>query len=408
MGGGERRPSEGEATVTTISGHAEEGWGRVADAFRANFEEQDELGAACTVYRDGRPVVDLWGGVADARSGRPWDEQTVTCVFSTTKGVTAILAHMLVERGLLDLDAPATTYWPELGAEGKDSILVRWLLSHQAGLPYVDEALTLEELCSWEPVVHALERQKPAWEPGTQHAYHALTYGWLVGEVIRRITGKTPGRFFAEEVARPLGLRAWIGLPDEERPNVAHLEPAPKLPEPLQSVLDQFLGPDSLFARSVEFGGALPVDLVTPEGGFNDPVLWAGELPAGNMLSDARSLARTYAATVTDVDGVRLLHPDTVAAATVVQTAESRPFGLPPGFEEFGIQKSLGFDPPNPISPMLGPTSFGHGGAGGSLAFADPEHGVGFAYVMNQMKTEIPGPPRNRFLVDAVKECLGG
>lgn len=393
--------------MTSIEGHADEGWGRVADAFRANFDERGELGASCCVYVDGRPVVDLWAGTADAATGRPWDEETVAIVFSTTKGITAICAHMLAERNLLDLDAPVVRYWPEFGAEGKDAVLVRWLLSHQAGLPWVDEQLTLEETGAWDPIVRALEQQKPAWEPGAQHAYHALTYGWLVGEVIRRITGKTPGRYFADEVAGPLGLRAWIGLPADEEPHVARIEPAPPLPPDVQAVLDMFTGPDSVFGRSVLFSG-IPIELVTPDGGFNARVVRAAEWPAGNMVADARSLARTYAATVSDVDGTRLLQPATVARASEVQTTTSTPYGVPAGFEQLAIQKSLGFDVPNPIVPMLGPASFGHGGAGGSLAFADPDHRVGFAYVMNQMLNEIPGPARATFLTDAVKECLGG
>ena len=194
-------------------GFAASGWEAVAAAFADNFELHGELGAACCVYLDGRPVVDLWGGTADRRSGRPWDEDTVAVVFSTTKGATAICAHMLAERGELDLDAPVARYWPEFAAEGKGDLRVRWLLSHQAGLPVVDTPLSLEDACAWEPVIRALERQRPVWQPGTQQSYHAVTYGFLVGEVVRRATGRTLGRFFADEVATPLGLSAWIGLP---------------------------------------------------------------------------------------------------------------------------------------------------------------------------------------------------
>jgi CubicO group peptidase (beta-lactamase class C family) len=270
----------------------------------------------------------------------------------------------------------------------------------------VDEALTLDELCRWDPVVRALEQQPPAWEPGTHHAYHTLTYGWLVGEVLRRITSETPGTFFADDIAGPLGLRAWMGLPAAEQPNVAHVEPAPRLDGPIQEVIDGFVGPGTMAARTIEFGGALPLGLVTPDGGFNDPRVWAAEMPAGNLISDARSLARTYAATIGEVDGVRLLQPDTIAAATTVQTTSSAPFGIPPGLEDYDIVKSLGFDTPTAMNPMLGPSSFGHGGAGGSLSFADPDRGIAFSYVMNQMLTEIPGPPRAALLVDALRTSL--
>ena len=208
--------------ATPVQGHVEEGWGKVADAFRANFEgNPGEVGAACCVYADGRPVVDLWGGLADREANRPWNKDTIVAVASTTKGATAICAHLLVQRGELDLDAPVVKYWPEFGAAGKEQIPVRWLLSHQVGLPVIDGPLTFEEACAWDPVIRALEAQKPEWEPGTEHVYHSMTFGFLVGEIVRRITGKSLGTFFADEVAAPLGLSAWIGLPEEQEGRVA-------------------------------------------------------------------------------------------------------------------------------------------------------------------------------------------
>jgi CubicO group peptidase (beta-lactamase class C family) len=209
-------------TTVDVQGRVDEGWGAVADAFRANFERRFELGAACCVYADGRPVVDLWGGA--------WDRDTLALVFSTTKGVTALCAHMLVERGALDVDAPVAAYWPEFASAGKDGVPVRWLLSHQAGLPFVDAALTLDDACAWEPVIRALEAQRPLWEPGTRHAYHPVTYGFLVGEVIRRAAGMTIGQFLSEEIVRPLALDAWIGLPEEAEHRVARLELMPRPP----------------------------------------------------------------------------------------------------------------------------------------------------------------------------------
>ncbi|HKD20491.1 MAG TPA: serine hydrolase domain-containing protein, partial [Rhizomicrobium sp.] len=206
--------------MTNINGVVEDGWGLVADILRTNLKEGRDLGAACCVYVDGRVVVDIWGGLADKESSRPWDRDTIVAVASTTKGATAICAHLLAQRGALDLDAPVVKYWPEFGAAGKEDVKVRWLLSHQAGLPIVDVPLTFEDACAWKPVIRALEAQKPLWKPGTEHLYHAMTYGYLVGEVVRRITGKTLGRFFAEEVAGPLGLSAWIGLPEEMEPRV--------------------------------------------------------------------------------------------------------------------------------------------------------------------------------------------
>jgi CubicO group peptidase (beta-lactamase class C family) len=231
---------------TPVQGHVEEGWGKVADAFRANFEANPgEVGAACCVYVGGRPVVDLWGGLADREANRPWNEDTIALVASTTKGATAICAHLLAQRGELDLDAPVVQYWPEFGANGKEQIPVRWLLSHQAGLPVIDTPLTFEDACAWHPVIRALEAQEPLWQPGTEHLYHAETFGFLVGEVVRRITGKSLGTFFADEVAAPLGLSAWIGLPAEEEQRVTRITYAPFAVEELTAGLIEATGLDA-------------------------------------------------------------------------------------------------------------------------------------------------------------------
>ena len=413
--------------MTEVQGTTTSGWEAVAEAFAGNFERHGELGAACCVYVDGEPVVDLWGGTADRRTGQPWNEDTVAVVFSTTKGATAICAHMLVERGELDLDAPVAEYWPEFAAAGKDEVRVRWLLSHQAGLPIVDESLTLDEACAWEPMIRALERQAPLWEPGTEQSYHAVTYGFLVGEVVRRITGRTLGRFFADEIAAPLGLSAWIGLPEEVELRVAHLDlDAADLD--LDELLDEMLAgipdsivvpagareglkalwtdPDSIDARATTLGNVFPDGLVTEEGGHNARILRASEHPASGMVSDARSLARMYAATVGEVDGVRLLDPSTVEQMCVVQDAP--PYGAPPELatfiaEAFPASLSLGFVRPNRLQPLLGPWSFGHPGYGGSIAFADPDHAVGFGYVMNRISS---GGATSRNLIDAVAGCL--
>jgi CubicO group peptidase (beta-lactamase class C family) len=405
-----------------VHGHVEDGWGKVADAFRANFEgNPGEVGAACSVYVGGRPVVDLWGGLADKEANRPWNEDTISQVASTTKGATAICAHMLAQRGELDLDAPVVEYWPEFGEAGKDQIPVRWLLSHQAGLPIVDGPLTFEEACAWDPVIRALEAQKPLWQPGTEHVYHSITFGYLVGEIVRRISGKTLGTFFADEVAGPLGLNAWIGLPEEQEEKVARIEYANPftLEEMLAGMIETtgldadtvtawvnaVWGPDSVQARAGELGGALD----HTSGYFTSRAWRAAEFPGANMLSDARSLARMYAATVSDVDGVRLLDPSTVATATVVQTDKTRMHGLPPGLNipaDRSFNMSLGFWRACPPMPLTGPGAFGHPGSGGSVAFADPDAGVGFGYVTNLWSFRI-GEPRAQNLANAVVACLG-
>ncbi|TCC51259.1 class A beta-lactamase-related serine hydrolase [Kribbella capetownensis] len=405
-----------------VHGHVEDGWGKVADQFRANFEgNPGEVGAACCVYVGGRPVVDLWGGLADSETKRPWREDTIAIVASTTKGATAICAHLLAQRGELDLDAPVVDYWPEFGAGGKDQIPVRLLLSHQSGLPVVDGPLTLEQAYAWDPVIRAIEAQKPEWEPGTEHVYHSITYGYLVGELVRRVSGKSLGTFFADEVAGPLGLNAWIGLPEEQEEKVARIEyAAPLSLEEMTAGMIETTGLDadtvtrwiqavwgegSIQARAGSLGGAFDVTSdLNAERAYR-----AAEIPAGNMLTDARSLARMYAATVSDVDGVRLLDPATVERATEIQTDKTRMHGLPADLDlpaDRSFNMSLGFWRACPPLPMAGPKSFGHPGSGGSVAFGEPDAGVGFGYVMNRWSFRT-GEPRASSLAAAVRSCLG-
>ena len=407
---------------TLVRGHVEDGWGKVADAFRANFEgNPGEVGAACCVYVGGRPVVDLWGGLADREANLPWDKDTIVAVASTTKGATAICAHLLVQRGELDLDAPVVQYWPEFGAAGKEQIKVRWLLSHQAGLPIVDGPLTFEEACAWHPVIRAIEAQKPEWEPGTEHSYHAVTFGFLIGEIVRRITGKSLGTFFADEVAAPLGLSAWIGLPKEQEERVAQVEYAAPFSleemiagmsenlgldrETVIAWVNSMWGSDSVQTRAGLLGGAM-----NPASGYINTRAWrAAEFPCCNMFTDARSLARMYAATVSEVDGVRLLDPATVERMSVVQTDKTRMYGLPPGLSlpaDRSFYMSLGFWRACPPMPWVGSGSFGHPGSGGSVAFGDPDSGVGFSYVTNLWSFRV-GEPRASNLAAAVVACLG-
>ncbi|AGC48056.1 D-aminopeptidase [Myxococcus stipitatus DSM 14675] len=406
---------------TAVQGHVEDGWGKVADVFRANLTGvPGEVGAACCVYKDGRPVVDLWGGLANREANRPWSKDTIALVASTTKGATAICAHLLAQRGELDLDAPVARYWPEFGAAGKEDIPVRWLLSHQAGLPVVDGPLSFDDACAWHPVIRALEAQKPEWQPGTEHVYHSMTYGFLVGELVRRITGKSLGTFFAEEVVAPLGLSAWIGLPEKHEERVARIEYA--APFTLEEMtagmiettgldrdtviawMNAVWGPSSVQARASLLGGAFD----HTSGYMNTRAFRAAEFPFGNMFSDAHSLARMYAATVSEVDGVRLLNQATVEKMTRVQTDKTRMHGLPPGLDvpaNRSFYMSLGFWRACPPMPFVGPGSFGHPGSGGSVAFADPDEGVGFGYVTNLWSFRI-GEPRASNLAAAVVSCL--
>ena len=383
-----------------IDGQVDKGFEAVKDAFAANFEKHEEVGAGFCLYVNGRKVVDIWGGTADVATSSPYTEDSLQVVFSTTKGATAVCAHTLVERGDLDLDAPVKDYWPEFAAAGKDTIPVRMLLNHQAGLPAIRKDVTLDDVVAWDPIVEALAEQEPYWEPGTAHGYHALTYGYLVGEVIKRITGQSPGSFFAKEVAEPLGLEFWIGLPEEYESRVAPLiqmPPAaedPSLPEQVREMMKAFTDPSTLTGRALN-------NPKLPEDGFNLRAVHAAEMPAANGITNARSLARMYAATIGEVDGVRLLKPETVERARQIESdGPDRVLFLPSRF-------GLGFMLDGGFTPLTGPGSYGHAGAGGSLGFAHPELGIGYGYVMNKMQGNLAGDPRTLGLIDAVKASLG-
>ncbi|MFE3859092.1 serine hydrolase domain-containing protein [Streptomyces goshikiensis] len=369
--------------MTTIDGEVAPGFEPVREAFLANFTQHGDIGAAVCVYQHGQPVVDLCGGVADPETGRPWTRDTLQLVYSATKGATATAAHMLAERGMLDIDAPVARYWPEFAANGKADIPVRWLLSHQAGLVALDHPLPLAEALRWEPMVAALAAQRIQWTPGTAHGYHGRTWGWLVGEVIRRAAGRSTGRFFAEEIARPLGLDFFIGLPEGERDRVSRMAyrppavdltavPAESVPEGLREQVAAWRDPNSLSNRAFAVTNPAAID-------FDSPEVQAAELPSSNGIGTARALARMYAALIGEVDGVRLLAPETLASATKEQASGKDQVMLLPS--RFGT----GYMLPTEGNAMTGPQAFGHTGRGGSLAFADPQQGIGFGYVMNNI-----------------------
>ena len=386
-----------------IHAEAEPGYGGVVDVFEANFRERGDVGAACAVYVNGRKVVDAWGGIADKRSGRPWAEDTAAVIFSCSKGVLAICAYVLVQDGRLDLDAPVSRYWPEFAQHGKKAITVRWLLSHRAGLPVLDRDLTRAEVLAWEPVIRAIEAQPPLWAPGTAHSYHALTYGWLIGEVIRRITGNRPGVFFRMTLGDPLGLSTWIGLPSSARESVAWMEPPlPDEDTPTVRALAQHLA-EPIPTRNLDMGGAFGFPVENGTVAFNDPQIQAAEVPAANGISTARSLACLYAGCVSEMEGPRILSRKSIDDAIRVQSSGQQRFGPPDSGHRWGTGFML--DSP-PARPLLGSRSFGHDGAGGQLAFAADEYGVGFAYLSNQMGGLLDA--RATELTTALKDCLVG
>jgi CubicO group peptidase (beta-lactamase class C family) len=387
-----------DAAAPTVRGSVEPGFEAVRDAFTRNFEKGREVGAAFCVHVDGRKVVDLCGGTFDEEGTRPYDDQTLQLVFSSTKGATAACANLLAQRGLLDLDAPVASYWPEFARAGKEGLAVRFLLSHQAGLPAVDATLTREQVWAWNPVTEALAAQEPFWEPGTAHGYHAVSYGYLVGEVVRRVSGRSLGTFFAEEVAGPLGLEFHIGLPAELEPRVS-----PVVSAAIGGDASDPAYASTLLARALNLGGA-----VHGRNWMNQRGWHAAEVPAANGITNAVSLSRMYAGLIGPLEGGPtrpLLTPDQLELARTPLTS-----GPDLVFASAGLpleQKiGLGFWRSGPAALFGGAGSFGHGGAGGSYGFADPEHGLAVGYVMNKMSRDLVDSRPHR-LIPAVYEAVG-
>jgi CubicO group peptidase (beta-lactamase class C family) len=386
-------------TATEIHGICKPGYERVREAFARNFEEHGEVGAALTLVVDGETVVDLWGGYADGARTRPWQEDTIANTFSTTKGITTTCALRLIEEGKLELDRPVAEYWPEFAQQGKAEIPVRWLLNHSAGLPAVDNIIPLEQSYAWEPLVDALAAQKPWWEPGSRYGYHAVTFGSLVGEVIRRVSGVSVGTYWREEFAGPLGLDFHIGFGAEHDERCAEMIPS-GLPQfgadhPLTKAM---LDPTSMTFKAFVIS-LLPV--VRPD--YMNSREWrAAEVPAANGHGSARALAALYGALAKDgrLNGKQVLKPETIEMATEEQSyGECAVLFFP---LRFGIGYMLDI-PEFQISPAG--SLFGHAGMGGSFGYADPQAKFGVGYVMNRM--EIPDPanredPRWRGMFDAI------
>ena len=362
-----------------IHGFCDEGFGAVRDAFAANFDRGEELGAAAAVTHRGRPVVDLWAGDAD-QHGRPWATDTIVNVYSTTKTMTFICVLMLVDQGLVDLAAPVAEYWPEFAAHGKADIRVAQVMSHTAGLSGFDPPVTPDDLYDWDAICRHLAAQTPWWTPGDGSGYHLVTQGYLLGEVVRRVSGRSLGTYFAEEVAGPLEADFHIGLPASEDDRVADLVP----PDLAALAAQADSARDSIAARSVL---SCPLDGTEPR-----TRAWrAAEIPAAGGIGNARSVARIHSALACGgaVDGIRLLQPDTVERVLEEQSnTTDRVLGMP---MRFGLGFGLMSDT-IPLSPN--PRSFFWGGWGGSIAVIDLDTETSVAYVMNRMGNGMAGDIR--------------
>ena len=384
-----------------VEGFVNYGFEAVCEAFADNFARRRELGGACCAYHRGEKVADLWGGIRNERTGEPWERDTMVIVYSTSKGLAAMTLAVAHSRGWLDYDERVCSYWPEFAQRGKERITVRQLLAHQAGLFALDEPVGRDVVADLDRLAVVLARQKPAWEPGTRQAYHAITLGFYQSELLRRVDPqhRSLGQFFQDEIASPLGLDVYIRLP-ESIPNsrlatIAH----PGLVErllgfPLRMALDT-LSPHSKIVRALR-GSELPEDKQR---------IYARnfEVPSGGAVGTARAIARAYSVFATG--GRELgLRPETLELLAAPAVAPARGF-----YDECmkaEVQFSLGFMKPSPTWPFGSPSSFGFPGAGGSLGFADPSAGVGYGYVTSRMGTRVTGDPRDVALRYALYSAL--
>jgi len=391
----ERRPSSekhgGTAAEPRVEGAVAPGFEAVREAFADNLRARGELGAAFAVTLDGQPVVDLWGGLADGERGRPWQADTLQVIFSGTKGLVALCLLMLADREALDLDAPVARYWPEFAAAGKGAIRVSDVASHQAGLPALREPVTTDEILDGRRMAELLAAQPVEPDRRAAYAYHPLTFGWLCGELIRRVDGREVGRFLAEEVAAPLGLEVWIGLPPRLEGRVSRLAQSPAWGSRVDEaavardeLLDRVRNNPPLFAA-----GAIP---------WNAPAWHAAQIPGAGGIATARSLARLYGCLARggELDGVRLLRAETLERGRRLLSRRWDPLGE--AEQAFGVGFEL-----QTAAGQLGPPpdAFGHRGAGGSVHCAWPSLRIGLSYAMNLMRDDDAVDPRAAALLEA-------
>jgi CubicO group peptidase (beta-lactamase class C family) len=399
-----------------IAGHCDPAFAAVREAFERNFAEHGEIGASLCITRDGATVVDLWGGLADAGSGRPWAQDTIAVVMSCTKGAVALCGHLLIDRGLLDPEAPVTRYWPAFGQSGKSATLVRHLFSHQSGVIHVKGAVPPDGFCDWDTVIRLIECSSGFHAPGAATGYHVLTHGYLIGELVRRISGQRIGRFFREQIAEPLGLDFWIGLPKSEHARVSRLIPAPlpdslspllkmamRLPPALLRGLTRLCAPRDAAARAMtNLGGFLEH--------FDTPRYYAAEIPSAGAITNARGLAGMYAplANGGSANGVRLVDAGSIAAMRypAAMTDRDRFLGGRSAFT-LGFSKSWSNGEGALNNVVFGEDAFGTPGFGGSIGFADPHHRLSFGYVMNRQGEGTGLNVRGQGLIDALYRVLG-
>ncbi len=389
--------------TSEISGFAKPEFEAVREAFVENFELRNELGAACCIYHRGEKVVDLWGGIRNEATGEPWEEDTMVLVWSTTKGLSALAMALAHSHGLFDYDEPVSKYWPEFAQHGKENITVRQLFAHQSGLVAFDELGDKEVVADLNRLAVVLAKQKPAWEPGTRHGYHALTLGFYQSELLRHVDpkGRSLGQYFQDEIATPLGLDFYIRLPEDIPNSRLAVLSAPKFglsamrTAPVRFILAA-INPRSMARRA----------LVGTEFCLDENRIYARnyEVPSGGGVGTARAIAHAYG--VFAAGGKELgIREDTLEKLKAPPVVPSK------GFRDVALKTdtcySLGFSRSLPKDPFGSPSAYGMPGTGGSFGFADPKYELGYGYVLNGFGTSFPTDPRSDALVAAMYHSIG-
>ncbi|WP_136657548.1 serine hydrolase domain-containing protein [Nitratireductor sp. XY-223] len=389
---------------TRIEGYCEPGFEPVLDRFTENFERRREVGASVCMHAGGRVVVDLWGGFQDQEQKQTWDRDTVSVVYSCTKAATALCAHILIDRGALDLDRTMSHYWPEFAAAGKEDATVRMALDHTAGVPALREPVKRGGFNDWDYVTGRLAAEPPFWKPGTKTGYHMFSFGWTVGELVRRVSGKSLGAFFRDEIADPLGLDFWIGLPADAKPAIAPV--IPYRPEP-DDVLTDFVTALITDRQSTSHLAYLN----NGRHDANSPEAHAAEIGGAGGIANARALAAMYRplAARGGANGPALLSRERTAdmARPSAETDRDETLLIPTRFSQGFMLSMDNRDLPSGNSVVIGPGAFGHVGMGGSIGFADPDAGLAFGYTMNRLGGGILLNERGQGLVDAAYACIG-
>jgi CubicO group peptidase (beta-lactamase class C family) len=389
---------------TQVHGFVAHGFEKIKTTFQEIISQAPEAGSAVSMWHKGENVVNLWGGLANRESKAAWEENTKVVVFSSTKGLMSLALAQLFEAGKFSYDDLVSKYWPEYQGAGKERTTIAQLVSHQAGVPFFAADIQPDQVINWDYMVSKIEQEAPMWQPGSSYAYHAITHGWLTGELIRRVSGMSPGEYLAKEISAPLYADTWLGLPAELEREVAPSFVHPDLTAFFVDLAKQNIDAGNFLIRSLTLGQAFSMNLVGKNEGFNSQKVHAAEIPGAGGISTAHGISKIWSSVVHETDGVRLLNDESIAHVTKVQS-EGKPFtDLEPPYSKFG----MGFQLDSAARGYLTNSSFGHDGAGGQCAFADPEHKIGFAFVTTEMRGGEVEDDRATRLIGDLRGVLKG